>query len=148
MESCLAVEGSTNAVVFETYIEKILAPTLEPGQIVVMDDLCAHKDQRVKELIEGRGCELLYLPLYSSPDFNPIEEAFAKTKGLLRKAEARTREALVEAIGSAISPIMLGAFSTTVGTTRGFNRFDERFKYKMLAAPADEFKTRRVLEVD
>ena len=104
MGPCLAVEGSTNAVVFETYVEKMLAPTLQPGQIVVMDNLSAHKGQRVKELIERQGCELLYLPPYS-PDFNPIEEAFAKIKGILRKAEARTREALVEAMGSAISAI-------------------------------------------
>ena len=62
MGPCLAVEGSTNAVVFETYIEKILTPTLEPGQIVVMDNLSAHKGQRVKELVEKQGCELLYLP--------------------------------------------------------------------------------------
>jgi transposase len=104
MGPCLAVEGSTNAVVFETYVEKMLAPTLEPGQIVVVDNLSAHKGQRVKELIERRGCELLYLPPYS-PDFNPIEEAFAKIKSILRKAESRTREALVEAMGSAISAI-------------------------------------------
>jgi transposase len=104
MGPCLAVEGSTNATVFETYVEKILTPTLEPGQIVVMDNLSAHKGQRVKELIERRGCELLYLPPYS-PDFNPIEEAFAKIKGALRKAQSRTREALVEAMGSAISAI-------------------------------------------
>lgn len=106
MGPCLAVEGSTNAVVFETYVENVLAPTLEPGRIVVMDNLSAHKGQRVKELIERRGCELLYLPPYS-PDFNPIEEAFAKIKGLLRKAESRTREALVETMGSAISAISL-----------------------------------------
>lgn len=104
MGECLAVEGSTDAVVFETYVEKILAPTLEPGQIVVMDNLSAHKGQRVKELIKRRGCELLYLPPYS-PDFNPIEEAFSKVKGILRKAEARTREALMEAMGIAISAI-------------------------------------------
>ena len=104
MGPCLAVEGSTNAVVFESYIEKILTPTLEPGQIVVMDNLSAHKGQRVKELVEKQGCELLYLPPYS-PDFNPIEEAFSKIKGILRKAEARTREALVEAMGVAISAI-------------------------------------------
>lgn len=69
-----------------------------------MDNLTAHKGERIKELIEQRGCELLYLPAYS-PDFNPIEEAFAKIKGLLRKAEARTRETLVEAMGRAISAV-------------------------------------------
>jgi transposase len=86
-------------------VERVLGPGLRPGQVVVvMDNLTAHKGERVRELIEGRGCELLYLPPYS-PDFNPIEEAFAKIKGLLRKAEARTREALVEAIGTAISTV-------------------------------------------
>ncbi len=69
-----------------------------------MDNLTAHKGERVKELIEQRGCELLYLPPYS-PDLNPIEEAFSKVKRILRKAESRTREALVEAIGAAISTV-------------------------------------------
>ncbi len=69
-----------------------------------MDNLSAHKGERVRELIEGRGCELIYLPSYS-PDLNPIEEAFSKMKGLLRKAEARSREALLEAIAAAISAI-------------------------------------------
>jgi transposase len=69
-----------------------------------MDNLSTHKGERVRELIEGRGCELMYLPSYS-PDFNPIEEAFSKIKALLRKAEARSREALLEAIGKAISAI-------------------------------------------
>jgi transposase len=104
MGACLAVEGSTNAAVFEAYVEGMLTPALEPGQIVVMDNLSAHKSQRVKELIEGRGCELVYLPPYS-PDLNPIEEAFSKIKGILRKAQARTREALIEAMGVAISAI-------------------------------------------
>ena len=69
-----------------------------------MDNLSAHKSERVKELIEGAGCELVYLPPYS-PDFNPIEEAFSKIKGILRKAEARTREALVEAMGRALPSV-------------------------------------------
>ena len=100
----LAVEGATNREVFETYVEQILAPTLRTGQVVVMDNLTAHKGERVKELIERRDCELLYLPPYS-PDFNPIEEAFAKIKSLMRKAEARTREALLAAMGTAISTL-------------------------------------------
>ena len=94
---CLAVEGSTTREVFETYLEHVLAPTLEPGQVVVLDNLSAHKGGRVKEIVEAAGCELVYLPPYS-PDLNPIEQAFSKIKGLLRKAEARTREALIEAI--------------------------------------------------
>jgi transposase len=104
MGTSLAVEGATNREVFETYVEQILAPTLRRGQVVVMDNLTAHKGDRVKELIEERGCKLIYLPPYS-PDFNPIEEAFAKIKALVRKAEARTREALVEAIGKGISMV-------------------------------------------
>jgi transposase len=104
MGPCLAVEGSTTAAVFEAYLERVLAPALRAGQVVVMDNLSAHKGKKVRELIEARGCELLYLTPYS-PDFNPIEEAFAKIKGLLRKAEARTRRALVEAMGTAISAV-------------------------------------------
>jgi transposase len=89
---------------FEAYPERVLAPTLRPGRVVVVDDLSAHKGGRVKEIVEGRGCELLYLPPYS-PDFNPIEQAFSKIKGLLRRAEARTREALIEAMGLALSAL-------------------------------------------
>ena len=100
----LAVEGATTARVFEAYVEKVLAPSLQEGRIVVMDNLGAHRPKRVRELIERRGCELLYLPSYS-PDYNPIEEAFAKIKGLLRQAAARTKEALVEAIGAALSAV-------------------------------------------
>jgi transposase len=101
---CLAVEGSTTREVFETYLEQVLAPTLVAGQVVVMDNLSAHKGGRVKEIIEGRGCELLYLPPYS-PDFNPIEQAFSKVKGLLRRAEARARESLIEAMGVALCAV-------------------------------------------
>ena len=69
-----------------------------------MDNLTAHKGERVRELVEGRGCELLYLPPYS-PDLNPIEEAFSKIKGILRKAQARNREGLIEAMGRALDAI-------------------------------------------
>jgi transposase len=79
---------------------------------VVMDNLSAHKGERVREIVEGRGCELLYLPPYS-PDLNPIEEAFAKLKALLRRAEARTRAALIGAMGQALSAV-------TARDTRGF----------------------------
>ena len=104
MGPALAVEGSTTREVFEAYVEKILAPALSSGQIVVMDNLAAHKGERVKELIEERGCELLYLPAYS-PDFNPIEEAFSKIKGIVRKAQGRTRGAVVQAIGEALDAV-------------------------------------------
>jgi transposase len=101
---CLAVEGSTTREVFETYLEHVLAPTLKPGQMVVMDNLSAHKGGRVKEIIESIGCELSYLPPYS-PDFNPIEQAFSKVKGLMRRAEARTRESLIDAMGLELSAV-------------------------------------------
>ena len=104
MGPSLAVEGATDTKVFETYLERVLAPTLRQGQVVVMDNLSAHKGERVREIIEQRGAELMYLPSYS-PDLNPIEEAFSKMKGLLRKVEARSRETLLEAIGAAISAV-------------------------------------------
>jgi transposase len=113
MGPCLAVEGATTREVFEAYLERVLAPTLRPGQVVVLvDNLSAHKGGRVKEIVEGAGCELLYLPPYS-PDLNPIERAFSKVKGLLRKAEARTREALIEAMGRALEAV-------TARDARGF----------------------------
>jgi transposase len=104
MGPCLAVEGPTTKAVFEAYLERVLAPSLRPGQIVVMDNLSSHKGPRVRELVEARGCELMYLPAYS-PDLNPIEQAFAKLKALLRKAGARTREALLEAMGRALDAV-------------------------------------------
>lgn len=112
MGPSLAVEGTTTSAVFEAYVERVLSPMLCPGQIVVMDNLSAHKGERVRELIEAQGCQLLYLPPYS-PDLNPIEEAFAKIKSILRKAGARSREALIEAIGQAISAV-------TAQDVRGF----------------------------
>lgn len=104
MEACLSIEGSTTKEVFEAYLEEVLCPTLKRGQVVIMDNLSSHKGERVRELIEGRGCELIYLPPYS-PDFNPIEQAFSKLKGLLREACARSRETLIEVIGEALSAI-------------------------------------------
>ena len=113
MGPSMAVEGATTARVFEkTYVEQLLAPALRLGQVVVMDNLGAHRPKRVRELIEARGCELVYLPPYS-PDLNPIEEALSKIKHTLRKIAARTKEALIEAIGRA-----LGAVSAQ--DTRGF----------------------------
>ncbi len=112
MGSCLAVLGSATKAVFESYVERILAPSLSPGQVVVMDNLSVHKGERVRELVEARGCELLFLPAYS-PDLNPIEEAFSKVKGLLRETEARSREALIEALGRALDAV-------TAKDARGF----------------------------
>ena len=104
MGPCVAVEGATTKAVFEGYVEKALAPSLRAGQMVVMDNLSSHKGKRVRELIEGRGCELLYLPPYS-PDLNPIELAFSKLKASLRRAQARTFEALIGAMGRALDGI-------------------------------------------
>ena len=104
MGETMAVEGSTNREVFEAYVEHALTPKLEAGQVVIMDNLSAHKPARVRELIESRGCELVYLPAYS-PDFNPIEEAFAKVKDMLRQARARTKDALVSVLGKALSTV-------------------------------------------
>ena len=104
MGPSLAITGAVDAQVFEAYLERVLLPELYPGRIVVMDNLSAHKTEKVRELFEEAGCELLYLPPYS-PDLNPIEEAFSKIKGILRKAEARTREVLVEALGPALSSV-------------------------------------------
>jgi len=100
----MAVNGTTTAEVFEAYLKHFLVPALEAGQVVVMDRLPAYKPGRVRELIERRGCELLYLTSYS-PDYNPIEEAFSKIKEILRRSAARTREALVEGMGRALSAI-------------------------------------------
>jgi hypothetical protein len=83
-------------------VQKVLAPSLKEGQIALMDNLRAHRPQRVRELIEQREAKLLYLPSYS-PEYNPIEEAFAKVKNLLGSAAARTKGSLVEAIGVALS---------------------------------------------
>jgi transposase len=104
MGEAVAFEGATDTKAFEAYIEHFLAPALSEGQVVVLDNLGAHKGERVRELIEARGCELMFLPAYS-PDFSPIEEAFSKLKALIRKAAARTREALVEAIAAALSAV-------------------------------------------
>ncbi len=104
MGAAMAVEGSTTAKVFEAYVEGFLAPTLKPGQVVILDNLGAHKGEKVKQLIESRAASVIFLPAYS-PDFNPIEEAFSKIKAILKKRAARTREALIEAIGRALGAV-------------------------------------------
>ena len=90
MGPSLAVEGATTARVFEAYVEKVLAPSLKEGQIAVMDNLGAHRPKRVRELIEERGAELLYLPSYS-PDYNPIEEALPRLRTSLATPRPRPR---------------------------------------------------------
>ncbi len=104
MGEAVCFSGGTNAAVFEAYVGEFLAPTLSEGQVVVMDNLGAHRPGRIRELIEGRGCELVYLPPYS-PDLSPIEEAFSKIKNAVRKAGARTHGALQEAMAGALSEV-------------------------------------------
>jgi transposase len=104
MGAPMTVEGGANKEVFESYLEHFLVPEIKAGQVIVMDNLGAHLPERVRELIESRGAHLVYLPTYS-PDLNPIEEAFSKIKQLVRKAGARSREALVEAIAQALSAV-------------------------------------------
>jgi len=98
IEAPWVLDGPINGESFKTYVETVLAPTLLPGDIVVMDNLGSHKGKAVRRAIRAAGAKLFLLPKYS-PDLNPIEQVFAKLKHLLRKAAARTLEALVAAIG-------------------------------------------------
>ena len=98
------LEGSADTTVFELYIEQILAPSLQAGHIVVLDNLNTHTGEKVRRAIEARGCQLLFLPSYS-PDLSPIEEAFSKLKAFLRRVGARAPEALQEMIGQALQTI-------------------------------------------
>ncbi len=102
--ACLAFEGATDTACFETYVGECLAPTLRPGDIVVMDNLGCHKSPEVERLIRRAGAEVRYLPAYS-PGLNPIEQLFSKLKESLRAAEARTVEALIEAMGDALRAV-------------------------------------------
>jgi len=97
----MTVAGAVDGVVFRTYVEAVLAPTLSPGDIVIMDNLGAHKVSGVRESIEARGAKVIYLPPYS-PDLNPIEKCWSKIKTYLRAAKARTREALEKALKEAL----------------------------------------------
>lgn len=98
--------GGTSKAVFLSYLREELAPTLKPGQVVILDNLGAHRPKEVAAIIAARGARVLYLPGYS-PDFNPIELAFGKLKALLRQAGARTRDALATAIAAALAAITL-----------------------------------------
>ena len=100
------LEGPINGESFRTYVERVLVPTLREGDIVIMDNLGSHKGKAVRELIRSAGAKLFFLPKYS-PDLNPIEQVFAKLKHLLRKATARTIEAICAAIGE-----ILGSFTS------------------------------------
>ena len=100
----MTIEEPTDTDIFLAYIEHLLYPVLKPGDVVVMDNLSAHKTPAVREWIEKAGAELLYLPPYS-PDLNPIEKAWAKLKQLLRAAKARSKETLDQAITEALPHI-------------------------------------------
>lgn len=105
IEAPWVLDGPINGESFKAYVESVLAPTLLPGDIVVMDNLGSHKGKAVRRAIRAAGAKMFLLPKYS-PDLNPIEQVFAKLKHLLRKAAARTREGLVAAIGQ-----LLGAYT-------------------------------------
>jgi transposase len=112
MGAAMVLDGAINREAFEAYVEQSLLPTLVPGQIVVLDNLAVHKSPRARALIEGAGCEVRFLPSYS-PDFNPIELAFAKIKQTLRGAAERTFSGLVAATGPALEAV-------TPADARGF----------------------------
>lgn len=100
----MTLEGAIDGIAFKTYVEEVLCPTLSPGEVVIMDNLGAHRAGQIRELIEGRGARLIYLPPYS-PDLNPIEKCWSKIKTALRAAKARTREALEAALKAALLTI-------------------------------------------
>jgi len=102
----MTLDGAADTIAFEAYVRTFLAPTLVPGQIVLLDNLSSHKSATVEQLVAERGCTLLFLPPYS-PDFSPIEMAFSKVKQHLRHIGARTREALEAAISTAIDSITI-----------------------------------------
>jgi transposase len=102
--ACMAIDGATDAEVFRAFIGQVLAPTLRPGDTVVMDNLSPHKDELTLSLIRQAGADVLFLPAYS-PDLSPIEKMWSKVKNALRSAEARTPPALITAIGSALASI-------------------------------------------
>jgi transposase len=98
MVAPMVLDGPINGIAFQAYVDQVLVPELEPGDIVVMDNLGSHKGAGIQAAIEAAGASLLYLPPYS-PEFNPIENAFARLKAMLRKAAARTIEGLWNTIG-------------------------------------------------
>jgi transposase len=104
IEAVMTIDGATDAEVFRVYVEQVLRPTLRPGDIVIMDNLRAHKAAGIREAIEQAGTQVLYLPPYS-PDLSPIEPCWSKLKTALRTAKARTREALEHAIAQALATI-------------------------------------------
>jgi transposase len=118
MQAPMVIEGATTSAVFQAYVEQVLAPILEPGDVVILDNLAAHKADQVQRLVEAKGARLLFLPAYS-PDLSPIEHAFSKIKQALRRAKAQTLDALIAAIAQALDAV---SWSDTVGwfTSCGF----------------------------
>jgi transposase len=117
MGESLVVDGPVDGRVFAAFVERVLVPSLRPGQLVVLDNLSVHKSARARELIEDAGCQLVFLPSYS-PDLNPIEHAFAKAKQALRRLEPRTWESVVAAIGQVVDTVTAAdaqAFFTAAG---------------------------------
>jgi transposase len=104
MSPAMTVEGGTTAAVFATYLQRVLIPALRPGQVVVIDNVGAHKPERMAELVHAAGCELVFLPAYS-PDLSPVEEAYSNIKTLVKAAGARTRAALDAAIAAALEAV-------------------------------------------
>jgi transposase len=102
--ACMVVDGATDKEVFKAYVEHILLPALKPGDIVVLDNLSAHKNQETRGMIESVGAELWFLPPYS-PDLNPIEKMWSKIKSILRTLKARTEKALINAIAKALEAV-------------------------------------------
>jgi transposase len=104
MLTAVTFDGAVNAEAFVGFVDRFLAPALRPGQVLILDNLSAHKSPEVARLVEAAGARVLWLPPYS-PDFNPIEQAISKTKGALRRAAARTVSALIDAIGVALRSV-------------------------------------------
>lgn len=104
LDAVMTVEGATDGEVFRAYVEQVLGPILRPGDVVIMDNLRAHKVAGIREAVEGRGAQVQYLPPYS-PDLSPIEPCWSKVKMALRKAKARTHEALESALGQVLSTV-------------------------------------------
>ena len=104
LQAVMTVEGATDGEVFRAYVEQVLCPTLQAGDVVIMDNLGAHKVAGIREAIEDKGAEVIYLPPYS-PDLNPIEQCWSKLKSAARAIGARTRETLEQAIEQIIKTV-------------------------------------------
>lgn len=104
MEAPMILDGAADRAAFRVYVEQVLVPTLRPHQLVILDNLSVHKQPALRRAVEAAGCRVLFLPTYS-PDLNPIEQAFSKIKQLVRRAEARTTQALEAAIAQALAQV-------------------------------------------